>query len=440
MSAAASRRAVLQALALGTAGFALPSWSEASLSTVGGTAAELPPALRVRVVQSRSMLQSAVATARPGDHIVLAAGVYTGDALSVGASGTAPFPIVIRAASLLGSEVRFPITLAGDRIILWGVRFSGESGKVAVTGHHDSVLRCAFAGWGAGNAVRLGHGGSHGQVRYCRFDTPGPWTEAELAGASHGMRLGIRVVGRRTTFHRNARITHCLFGRTLARPIPGRYDSGQTDWIEVGENGAYYRGVYADATIEKCLFDGHPDPNASGVLDIKISGVTVRQCTFQNAPTGRLDIRYGEGCRLIANYFRRTAAGLAVAGARHVVAGNVCEPGSRLRILAGTMDWHEYVGTGRQRAQDVRLVGNEGLLVIGDRLGTPTAVFPADGTRIEGHRATILTQRPYAGRWAQPARNLLEQNTTYSAATAESLEPAVALGPDEVGPSARWVG
>lgn len=401
---------------------------------------EYPPALRTIQVASDAQLRSAVAGARAGDHIVLADGTYTGATLTITANGTAQAPIVIRAARKLMAELRFTVTLGGDHLTLWGCKFTGDNGKVVLTGNHDRVLRCEFTGWRPGHAVRFGHGGSYGQVRYCHIHDPGAWTADELSGAQYGMRINLRFVGSAATFHRFGRVSHCLFKDTIARPISGNYDTGQTDWIEVGEDGASYSGVNAAAVIEDCLFDGHADSNASGALDIKISGVTVRRCTFKNGSTARLDFRYGQDGQAVANWFKGSTAGISVAGGNHLLLGNVLEVGARLRVLTGTMEWNAYQGTGRQRARNVLCVGNSGLLVVGDKLGTAAATLPADGTRIEAHTGTIQTQQNYAGSWDTPVASLLEQGTTYAATASVSIPTARELGAADVGPDAPWVG
>jgi hypothetical protein len=399
--------------------------------------AEYPPPLRTVTVSSDSALRTAVAAARPGDHIVLQNGVYSGSALSIVANGTAAAPVVVKAANKLGSEVRFRIDLNGDHLILWGLRFTGDTGKVVLSGHYDRVLRCEFTGWRPGHAVRF-VGGSHGEVRYCHIHDPGPWTQQEIDGRN-GMRINLRFTGSAASFHKFGRVSRCLFKNTLQRPVPGDYNTGQADFIEVGENVADYPGVSAEAVIEHCLFDGNLDPKASGIVDIKISGVTVQGCTFKNAPIGRLDNRGGGNSRYLSNYFKASTSGMAIYGGKHLIAGNVLETGPKLQIGVGTEEWNQYLQGEYQRPKDVLCVSNTGLLIVGSKApGDPNATLAAEGTRIEDHVGTIRTQQNYAGSWDTPTGGLVEQGTTWAAAASLSVARAVELSEADVGPDAPW--
>jgi hypothetical protein len=135
----------------GNDGFAYTLTSGGRTSTariavkVNALTQELPPALRTVNVSTWAQLQTAFAGARPGDHIVLAdTGSFSGDALTLSASGTAEAPIVIRGASKLGPTIKGSLNLRGDHNWLWGIKTEGET--ILVFGHWFKALRCRFYG------------------------------------------------------------------------------------------------------------------------------------------------------------------------------------------------------------------------------------------------------------------------------------------------------
>ena len=300
------------------------------------------------------------------------------------------------------------------------------------------MLRCEFTGWRPKHAIEL-QGGSHAQVRYCYIHNPGAWSTAELAG-NNALRINIRFTGTLATFHTGARISHCLIKDTLQRPRPGDYASGQADFIEIGESVPDYPGLNSQTTIESCLFDGNEDPKASGIVDIKVGGVTVKGCTFKNAAYGRLDNRGGCNSSYLSNYFNSDTNGMAVWGGGHVIGGNVLESGPKIQIGVGTEEWDQYLPGEYQRPKNILCVSNTGLLKIGSTgPGDANATMPADCTRVEDHRGTCQTQVNYSGTWDTPTAGLLEQNTSWAAAPSIVVPIAVELHEADVGLDAAWV-
>jgi hypothetical protein len=87
-----SRRSILPAVAAATAGLAV---AVHLLVDQGGSASAAPAAADVRQVSSADELQAALASARPGQVIAMADGIYAGRFL-LSVSGTAANPIVLR--------------------------------------------------------------------------------------------------------------------------------------------------------------------------------------------------------------------------------------------------------------------------------------------------------------------------------------------------------
>src|ERR671921_401329 len=108
----------------------------------GFGATDDPPApLRTVNVGTSAQLNSALANALPGDHIVLANATYSGSR-TLSRAGTATAPIVIKAATKHGAT----LTLAGRYTVAYGLRFTGNSLGVQFAADDTAVLRCWFLG------------------------------------------------------------------------------------------------------------------------------------------------------------------------------------------------------------------------------------------------------------------------------------------------------
>ena len=128
-----------------------------------GAATDDPPvARRTLAVRSSIAFASALASAQPGDHIVLAAGTWSGN-WTLARNGTLQQPIVIRSATKLGATMTGTITLAGQFTGVHSLRFSGNSLGVQIGNHDTFVLRCWFLGPRGVRATGSGRGSARGR-------------------------------------------------------------------------------------------------------------------------------------------------------------------------------------------------------------------------------------------------------------------------------------
>lgn len=120
-------------------------------------------ALRTVPVATAAQLRDALAAARPGDHVVVAAGEYEG-AFDIHASGTAECPVVVRSAAA-GQAVfvrQTRLDIAGAAwVVIEGFRFSQANGVRLVDSANVRVTRNHFRLNEPENAAARGGGTLH---------------------------------------------------------------------------------------------------------------------------------------------------------------------------------------------------------------------------------------------------------------------------------------
>lgn len=440
----------------------------------------LPAARRTLTATSYADFVTKLQNAQAGDHIITPSGLLAGPDINVGVSGTAAAPIVVKAPTLLGTTIAFKQTVGGDHVWFHGLKLdedpnSNRTGRIVIDGSFCRIIRCEFTRWWGDNSATQAGGPAHAvltragqglQIWYSYFHDPKPWSAAEIAadGRTASLRIFVRIGGgSNSTFHKNGLIKYCYFGSTIMRPRPGVYAS-QADLIEIGYNGSSYPQsdpqnptAIAGWVVEDCIFDGtgrmgrptgysgthtgNVDPNASGVVDVKISGVTFRRCHFTNimytgtqytAQSGRVDLRFGAMSRVESCWFDRDAF-LGCQGYGHLIAGNRFANSCEAWILTGSIEWDVYNGTAQQRSKNVKLVGNNGVVRVGRSFG---ATLEAQDTRIESHTGNIYVQQSYPGGWSQVQSGLRETGTTYAANPSQTFTAATSKALTSVGPYA----
>lgn len=121
---------------------------------------DIPAALRTVNCTNQATFTTALASAIPGDHIILADGTYTFGTLTK--NGTATNPIVIEALNNAGAIINSINTqeiLNSSYVILNGLRFTVSGGSEQMFEINDSsyirITRCSFDGSGLGDAVAV---------------------------------------------------------------------------------------------------------------------------------------------------------------------------------------------------------------------------------------------------------------------------------------------
>jgi hypothetical protein len=116
--------------------------------------ADLPEPRNVVPVASAARLAEALAAARPGDHIVLADGAYSGSFVAARA-GSADAPVVVRAATPRGARIRGSVRITGAHVWLWELWLEGATVGIAADGARMSRCRQTDT---TGIALEVGRG------------------------------------------------------------------------------------------------------------------------------------------------------------------------------------------------------------------------------------------------------------------------------------------
>ncbi len=389
----------------------------------GGSSQEYPAPLRTINVSTRAELDSALAAAQPGDHVVMAAGSYGTTRVAVPCQGTQSAPVVIRAANAL--DVWWPgfdFDAASRDVILWGIDLKDA----------ESVLR-----------------GTRNIVRRCRI-----WPPFKASGNSTGIHC------RKGS---DCRIDYCEIRLYTTSEL-----GGGTPWntaVYTGIWGNYWGTAFADGdvmknlVIERCLFTGGPHdvpysrPNAQFVeaqgdyaktsqqanwlhWTIRLCyGEVPRDRTLIDFKAGRMildrvhitspgDIQLRDGCchRLDRCRFDGGAR-IAVTRHDHDIWNSAVDT---IQILAGNGAWSDPDPNLHAAARNVHLANTSATtLKIGHQYDS-SYTYPADLTLVENHSGGI----GYGN----------HTNTTIRGSSSVPVEAPVLLSAAEVGPNAPWVG
>jgi hypothetical protein len=413
---------------------------------------ELPAATRIVAIGDRTDFDAyfgAAGNPKAGDRLVLSNGVYLGGDITITLPRTGtnaptaakPFVICCDGSANIGKVIiRFMIHYDGHYPVFWGCKFEANAlvrcGRVDFIGSDFPVVqRCEFTDWfhdvtrptTQGHAIDFhptgskdtpaDYGGTSALIQRCFLHDPKPYQPAEIVAGGLSDRHFIRITA--STFaklHKNGVIDQCYFGSTIGRPIPGAYDSGQADLLEVGGNGpSYGPNDYIEWTIQNTLFDGtgeggppvgytmtlngNCDTKAAGVVDNKIGGVHYDNCTFRNfrkrntTNNGDLDFRFGHHCTARRCYFKNGAV-LSMFGYQHRAISNFFDNASDsyLSVPDGEQVYTDY-GSGHQASTESQLQDNQGKCLLGDHTDTDanSYVFPALNAKFWGsHNGNII--------------------------------------------------
>jgi hypothetical protein len=247
---------------------------------------------------------------RPGDTLVLQDGAWTDQRLTIAASGTPERPITVRPRTA-GKAVfggSSSITLAGEHLVLSGMRFKNFTGAkddaaIAVTGTHCRVTECSLEGGTSKFYVHLV--GPENRLDHCFLaektsDDPTVQVEAPAERPSR------------------TRIDHNHFGH---RPPLGR-NGGETIRLGYSHQASNIAGIVCESNLfESC--DGELE-----IVSNKSSENVYRYNTFLEC-AGTLTLRHGDRCVVDANYFighdKPETGGIRVLGEGQVVTNNYIE-------------------------------------------------------------------------------------------------------------------
>ena len=390
-----------------------PMAPAASGEGLGRTPAELPEPVRVVSVTTAEEFAAALADARAGDHIVLADGEYGSESeFRLSAAGTEDNPIVVRAARKLRARLTSRLWLLGDYDIAWGLDVHGPG--MAIGGHNSRITRCRIYFDGRkGECVSVVKG-ERGRVDHCDLSVrkddiedpniklPPTWSMMRT-GINYGMKSAEDA-------HYDLRVDHNYFHDF---PDPTLADR---DYHEVAPTavrvGYGLPEVSPRIVVEHNLFERC---GCDSIINLKSSENTARFNTILDS-RGHITVRLGRLSTVAGNWLE-DSGGIRVMGDGHRVLGNYvrrCAMG--IAIMAG--DATDYGEGSQPRASNVLVVGNDSdRLIIGYRWSNHT--YPAVGTRVEAHTGPIACD--------------LEEATSISPSATESIPQPIRITRAEAG-------
>ena len=266
-----------------------------------------PPTRAPRTVSVASMpaLSTALSQAAPGDHISVAAGVYSSGTIKVSRSGTAAAPITISAASIGQTEISgsAKLQLAGvSHVVVQGFVFDSSAGlDVPVGAAANRITRNTFQGNKTGAYLNVS--ADNTEVDHNTFQnkkTAGVYLQIGGPGA-HGMAKNVHI-------HHNYFFNHQFKGA----------NGGES--IRLGLSGRQHGD--ARAVVEYNLFE--KADGDSEALSVKSSNNIIRYNTFLNS-RGTLSLRHGWGTLVEGNFILGGQSGIRFFGNNHTIINNVVQ-------------------------------------------------------------------------------------------------------------------
>jgi parallel beta-helix repeat protein len=338
----------------------------------------IPAALRTVSVSSISELMDAIKAAQPGDHIVLADGVYdttewldknSVDTMLVNAKGTEDAPIVIAAQTVGGAEIKGPAGFQfvdASHLVIQGFKFTfsqGDSRGIAV--ECDTCQHVRFTQ-------------NHFELAEESEDDNADWLGITSSGSDYNR------IDHNTFVNKNTLGNFILIrGSDGVMPQYNRIDHNsithQNKYIENGGEcvrigSSEYATSPAYTTVEYNHFEAC---NADAeVVSVKSSDNIIRYNTFTDNE-GSLVLRHGNDNLVEGNYFINNAGGLRVYGLNQKIINNYFEGNhgdsveQTFVIGSGTAESDAdnadagYVQPHNILVQNNTLVNNESHIIIG---------------------------------------------------------------------------
>lgn len=257
-------------------------------------------------VKKLDALQQAINQAKPGDEIIMAAGVYTTTApISIRISGSYAQPITISAdekgVTEINGENGFSIEAPASHIIIKGFLFTHKSDKAIMLPGTSFCrwTRNIFQTTGEGNYLSIM--GSDHQVDYNTFQ------HKNALGKFIGVRGEGAQIAERLWIHHN------YFYDFLPQKGNG------AEALQFGLSG--YSLSSSHSLLEHNVFEQCAGENE--LISVKSSFVTIRYNTIRDCKA-QFTLRHGNHCEVYGNYFFRTP-GLRIFGDDHIIHSNYFE-------------------------------------------------------------------------------------------------------------------
>ncbi len=260
-------------------------------------------------VNSMTQLKNAVEVCQPGTSILLADGLYKGEAVIQTEKGTELHPLMIRAENQGKAVIGSTLSLKGDHIVLAGCSFQ-EQGNIVIEGDNCRLSRCTFSDSKATKWVRVRPGSSRIEIDHNLFENK---TINRTEKSCQLMQ--IMVLNRNEKHH----VHHNLF-----RDIPQGNGNGYETIQLITKGNPFDPPPGACSTvIENNLFircNGEAE-----IISVKSNGNLLRTNTFR-ACRGSMVFRHGDNNIATGNSFlgdgEAGSGGIRLQGTDQVVANN----------------------------------------------------------------------------------------------------------------------
>lgn len=276
--------------------------------------------LKSTIVKDKEQLESALTNAKPGDHIIMANGIWEDIQIKIRGNGTDDKPITV-SAETPGKVIitgKSNLQLGGDYIIVNGLYFTkGASPSRSVIGfaikdtvaNHCIVTNCVIKDFNKAQRNKQDlwvlFKGRHNQMDHCYLEgksNRGPTIRVDLEGNQNI-----------NNYHK---IIHNHFG---PRPPKG---GPSAETIQIGNS-------YTSMCPSYTLIEGNLFELCNGEVEVISSKTNYNQ--FRNnvfyKSEGSLVTRHGNYCTIDGNYFigderKNTIGGVRLIGTGHTVTNN----------------------------------------------------------------------------------------------------------------------
>lgn len=274
-----------------------------------------------KLVATAEALEAAIASALPGDVIVMQDGVWSDINIVFKGVGTEEKPITLKAqnAGKVMISGASSLQLSGEYLVVDGLHFKDGASSKSLhliefrvgneLANHSRLTNVVVSGFNKNRArtdstdVWVGLFGSHNRVDHCLFQ--GKTSESVLM-----------IVWRPTAEPNNHRIDHNYF-----KDIPSLGVAGATA-IRIGDGTNALSS--SNTTVENNIFENMQ--GTGKIVNMKSGGNTIRNNTFINA-SGSIEVRQGNGNIIEGNFIlpakeERYTGGIVLIGQDHIVRNN----------------------------------------------------------------------------------------------------------------------
>ncbi|VUX55648.1 putative Poly(Beta-D-mannuronate) lyase [uncultured Woeseiaceae bacterium] len=310
-------------------------------------------------VCTTSDLQNAIASAKPGDDIVMCGREWRDLDLRFDVNGTASTPITLR-SDVPGNTIitgRSQILMIGSYSIVQGLRF--EDGQAINSAIYMSCNNCRLT-----ETTIIDFSPAEGTAEfdsyqfYVRVRGKNNRVDHNFFSGKHGLGMVLHVEVKSDGPER-ARIDHNYFGHRIRHP-----SGNGAEAVKIGEHTTEF--FQSGSVVENNYF--YRSNGEFEIISVKASGITLRRNTFDRCE-GALSLRHGDGSWVDANTFlghrdaSKKVSGIRVNGDNHVITNNyisginVGGSGARggINLASGYLT---YTEGGRRAAKNILIAFN----------------------------------------------------------------------------------